>query len=145
MIRIFWIKNQISKLLNPLSVLVYPHFRLLISSCQIYQNLPFLSLSLSLYIYIYIYIAVGIAQGKRSPYAIMTNMVGCNIVINEFKVEPLGSLLDLWEKYEPTYTPNYGLIVLLLFFYKNDFGIKETTKINMSLNKETKLNHSPRV
>ena len=69
--------DEISKLLNPLSVLVYPIFRLPLSSCQIYQNLPFLHMfdvyiciylnmylhththtHTYIYIYIYIYICV---------------------------------------------------------------------------------------
>ena len=45
------IKNKISKLLNPLSVFVYPLFCLFFLSCQIYHNLPFLDIHIYIYIY----------------------------------------------------------------------------------------------
>ena len=34
-----------------------------------------------------------------------------------------------------------GQIVSLLFFYKDGYGIRELTKFNMSLKKESKTNH----
>ena len=36
--------------------------------------------------------------------------------------------------------PARGKVVLLLFFYEDVFGVKQASKIDMSLNKETKLN-----
>ena len=39
---LFSIKNEISKLLNPLKLLGFIPFPTFLSSCQIYQNLPFL-------------------------------------------------------------------------------------------------------
>ena len=42
----------------------------------------------------------------------------------------------------PLIPPDLGLILLLLSFYENRFGIKESTKIDMPLNKETKPNQT---
>ena len=41
----------------------------------------------------------------------------------------------------PLILPAMALIVPLLFFYKDDFGIKLSKKVDMQLNKETKLNY----
>ena len=40
----------------------------------------------------------------------------------------------------PLVQPAMGQIISLLFFYKDSFGIKEPTKVDMPLNKEIKPN-----
>ena len=77
----------------------------------------------------------------------MANVLGSGLKVNEFKLQspcyvyfqissgkvwPFLSLL-------PT---AIGLIVSLLFLYMDSFGIKWLTKVDMPLNKETKLNQT---
>ena len=45
-----------------------------------------------------------------------------------------------WEKHEPPYPLAMSQIVSQLFFYKDGFGIKYPTNVDISLNKETKPN-----
>ena len=42
----------------------------------------------------------------------------------------------------PLILPEIGLIVPLLFFSENGFGIKQPTKVDMPLNKETKPSYN---
>ena len=54
----------------------------------------------------------------------------------------LHSLLDGYslERYEPFYLPNYGLDTTTTVLLKNSFDIKNPTKFDMQLNKDTKKN-----
>ena len=47
-----------------------------------------------------------------------------------------------WERYKPHGPIAMNLIVPLLFFYKDVFGVKKPTKVDILWNKETKPNQT---
>ena len=73
----------------------------------------------------------------QSVYSTSSSRLHCHIVASEFELKLLSSIHFLsnafGEKYESPYFPR------LLSFYKDDFGIKEPSKVDMPLKKEIKL------
>ena len=74
----------------------------------------------------------------------MASVLDCNIAESKFKLQ-LHFYIHFWtnilEKSMDSLSshPSYGLVPLL-FFYKDDFGIKLFMNLDMPLNKEAKPN-----
>ena len=77
-----------------------------------------------------------------SPRVEVVNVQDCDIVGREFDLPPLYYVHFRINTFGKGYIPSFplaiGLILPLIFFYKDDFGIKSITKVDMPLNKETK-------
>ena len=70
--------------------------------------------------------------------SILANVMDWNIVISEFELLSRNHI-HFWKRYEPSYPPPaIDLIILLLTFSKDGFGINLTTKVEMTLNKVPK-------
>ena len=71
----------------------------------------------------------------------VANDVDCDIIVNVFKLQLCYYIHfqnnTLRKGMNPLIQPSMVYIVLLLFFYKDGFGIKLSIKIDMPLNKET--------
>ena len=79
---------------------------------------------------------------------VMAKALDCNLEISEFKLRSRYYIQFRTNTLEkgtppPTNPPDYVLNSIL--FYKDGFGIKYPTKVDMPLNKEVKLNQSTNV
>ena len=74
----------------------------------------------------------------------MVKAMDCGIVVSEFELQSCYyvhfRIYTLKKDVNPLILPAIGYTVPLLFFLKEDFGIKYPTKFDKSLNKETKPN-----
>ena len=52
----------------------------------------------------------------------MAKVLDCSFKVRQFELKL--HYLYPWERYKPSYLPNYGLIVSLLFFSKDVFSIR---------------------
>ena len=88
----------------------------------------------------------GLSSLGGCPCGVMVKAMDCGIVVSKFvlqlryyvhfRANTLGKGMN------PLIFPAMGLIVLLLFFKENGFGIKKPTKVDMPLNIETKPNQT---
>ena len=76
----------------------------------------------------------------------MVKAMDCRIVVSEFVLQSryyVHFRVNTLEKgMNPLILPAMGWIVPLMFFSENSFGIKQPTKVDMPLNKETKPNQN---
>ena len=81
-----------------------------------------------------------------SPYGIVDNMMDCDIMINEmnssFAITFTFGLIPWGKVWTPIIPPAMDEILSLLSFDKDGFHIKQSSKVDMPLNKETKPNHN---
>ena len=84
----------------------------------------------SLYIYIYIY-----HNTRGCPRGIIVKEIDCGLVISEFELQSRYYVHfranTLGKGMNPLIPPAMGQILSLLFFKKDDFGIKLPTEVDM--------------
>ena len=80
------------------------------------------------------------------PRGVVANVLYYDFVVSEFELQSryfVFRLILLRNVMKPLTVPlAMGQIVLLLFFYKNGFGIELHRKVDMPSNKETKPNQT---
>ena len=81
-------------------------------------------------------------------HILVVNVLNCNIAVSEFEFQSCYYVHfrtnTLKESYELSYPPLPAMdeIVTQLYFYKDNFGINKPTKVDMLLNKVTKINQT---